>query len=114
MQGIQKRPEPQWFAYECPCTKGKLILHHFRCLNFVTAPEILIKGIDGNGEVTTMVEYMNFEIMCEKCEKQTKHSIAMENIDFFLDRLTPNCTHDPELRDQIVWYWKNKTEQEEE
>jgi len=103
-QGLQK--QPQWFAYECPCTKGKLVLHTFRCEGFAFAPSQITE------ELSVPVEYMAFTLICEKCKKKKLRRIEMNDMDWFLDRLTPNVTHDPELCDCILWYWENDMEEE--
>ena len=102
---IQK--QPQWFAYECACAKGKLILHHFEVKMWKTVMEET--EVEG---VFTPVEYMVFTIECERCGKRQIKKIPVENINWFLDRLTPWCTHDPELYDQILWYWDDGTASE--
>lgn len=100
-QGLQKL-QPQWLAHECPCTTGKTILHTFKCLGFQK------EGIKYGEDFVIPVEYIVFQLECERCHKKSFTKLPLEEIDYLLDRLTPNVTHDLELSNQILWYWNEE------
>lgn len=105
-QGLQK--QPTWFAYECPCVPGKLILHQFECLGFTMGT--VNYGDEKDENLLIPTEFIVFEIQCEHCGKTSKTCIRVSEIDWFLDRLTPWVTHDPCMADKILWYWDDGPE----
>ena len=86
-----------------PALKGKLILHHFSCIGFNTGS--VNYGADKEENLAIPTEFVVFELTCEHCGKTTTTGIQFSDIDYFLDRLTPAVTHDPNLRELILWYW---------
>lgn len=106
-QGLQK--QPQWFAYECPCTPGRLVLHHFDFVTFTMGSVNYGEEGDKEGAIIVPTEFAVFDLSCERCGKASRTGVRVEDIDWFLDRLTPYVTHDRQMIEKILWYWDDGT-----